>query len=51
MGIGLSGEMRRELQRPVKFCNMHEDVRGRGRRPPQVVEIHDSEAGAGPSRA
>jgi anti-anti-sigma regulatory factor len=38
----------KELRRPVKFCNMHEDVRVGAEAVglPQVVEIHDSEAAA-----
>ncbi len=38
----------RERQRPVKFCNMHEDVRSGAEAVglPQVVEIHENEASA-----
>ncbi len=38
----------RELQRPVKFCNIHEDVRVGAEAVglPQVVQIYDSEAAA-----
>jgi anti-anti-sigma factor len=38
----------REQQRPVKFCNMHEDVRSGAEAVglPQVVELYDSEAAA-----
>jgi anti-anti-sigma factor len=38
----------RERQRPVKFCNMHEDVRVGAEAVglPQVVEIHETEAAA-----
>jgi anti-anti-sigma regulatory factor len=38
----------KERRRPVKFCNMHEDVRVGAEAVglPQVVEIHDSEAAA-----
>jgi anti-anti-sigma regulatory factor len=38
----------RERQRPVKFCNMHEDVRVGAEAVglPQVVEIYENEAAA-----
>jgi anti-anti-sigma factor len=38
----------RERQRPVKFCNMHEDVRVGAEAVglPQVVEIHETQATA-----
>jgi anti-anti-sigma factor len=38
----------KERQRPIRFCNIHEDVRVGAEAVglPQVVEIHDSEASA-----
>jgi anti-anti-sigma regulatory factor len=38
----------KERRRPVRFCNMHEDVRVGAEAVglPQVVEIHDNEAAA-----
>lgn len=38
----------RERQRPVRFCNMHEDVRVGAEAVglPQVVQIHENEASA-----